>query len=52
MSKLSIISDVLKYCRAHKKLWLLPMLLVLVVLSVALFFAQTSPLAPFIYSII
>jgi hypothetical protein len=37
--------------RARKKLWLLPIVLVLGVVSLLLVFAQGSALAPFIYSL-
>ena len=39
------------FMRARKKLWLLPILLVLAAVSLLLVFAQGSALAPFIYSI-
>jgi hypothetical protein len=37
--------------RERKKLWLLPILIVLLVVGGLLVFAQGSALAPFIYSI-
>jgi len=37
--------------RERKKLWLAPIIVVLVVLSGLLFIAQGTALAPFIYSI-
>lgn len=39
------------FMRERKKLWLLPILLVLVTLGALLVFAQGSALAPFIYTI-
>ena len=37
--------------RARKKFWLLPMLAVLLILGGLLILAQTSAIAPFIYSL-
>ncbi len=39
------------FLRQNKKLWLLPIVLTLVMLGALLVFAQTSALAPFIYTI-
>jgi len=39
------------FMRERKKLWLLPILIVLVVVGGLLVFAQGSALAPFIYTI-
>lgn len=47
----SIIKDLWRYMRARKKLWLLPIVVVLGLLSLLLVVAQGSALAPFIYSI-
>lgn len=39
------------YMRTHKKLWLLPLIVILVVVGTLLVAVQGSALAPFIYSI-
>lgn len=52
MSKLSIFAELWRFMRVRKKWWLLPMLLLLLLLGLLLVFAQTSPLAPFLYTII
>lgn len=52
MSKLSIIAELWRFMRARKKFWLLPLIFLIIVLGLLLIFAQTSPLAPFIYTII
>ena len=39
------------FLRENKKFWLLPMILVLLIMGTLLVLAQTSALAPFIYSI-
>ena len=51
MSKLSLAGEVWLFLRQNKKLWLLPIIIVLLVLGVLLIFAQSSALAPFIYTI-
>ena len=39
------------FLRQNKKLWLLPIVFVLLLLGALLIFAQSSALAPFIYTI-
>lgn len=51
MSKLSIIKEMMTYLRVGKKWWLLPILVVLVLLGAILVFAESSALAPLIYSL-
>jgi len=51
MGKLSLASEVWMFLRQNKKLWLLPIIVVLLLLGVLLIFAQSSALAPFIYTI-
>lgn len=51
MSKFSLVGEMWLFLRQNKKLWLLPIVLVLLVLGALLVFAQTSALAPFIYTI-
>lgn len=51
MGKLSLAAEVWLFLRQNKKLWLLPIILVLLVLGALLVFAQSSALAPFIYTI-
>ncbi len=48
---LSVIRELWAFMRERKKLWLAPIIVVLVVISGLLFFAQGTALAPFIYSI-
>lgn len=52
MTKLSLFRDIWLFLRIRKKWWLLPILLVLVFFGLLLIFAQTSPLAPFIYTLV
>ncbi len=51
MSKFSLATEVWLFLRQNKKLWLLPIIIVLLLMGVLLIFAQTSALAPFIYTI-
>ncbi len=51
MSKLALANEIWLFLRENKKLWLLPIIAVLVLLGALLVFAQSSALAPFIYSL-
>jgi hypothetical protein len=52
MGKLSIFGELWSFMRIRKKWWLLPILLLIALFGFLLVFAQTSPLAPFIYTLI
>ncbi|MBI1926669.1 hypothetical protein HYR99_20810 [Candidatus Poribacteria bacterium] len=51
MSKLSIIKEFWAFLRVRKKFWLLPIILILLLFGLLLIFAQTSAIAPFIYTL-
>ena len=51
MAKSGILGELWAFLRVRKKWWLLPILLVLLMVGTLLVFAQTSALAPFIYTI-
>jgi hypothetical protein len=51
LGKLSLAAEIWMFLRQNKKLWLLPIIVVLFVLGALLVFAQSSALAPFIYTI-
>ena len=51
VSKFSIVSELWAFMKVRKKWWLLPILIALVMLGTVLVFAETSALAPFIYTI-
>jgi hypothetical protein len=51
MKNRSLVSEIWHFLRARKKLWLLPIIFVLVGVGALLVFAQGSVLAPFIYTI-
>jgi hypothetical protein len=47
----SIISELFRFLRARKKLWMLPILLVMLLLGGLLVLAKGSAVAPFIYTL-
>jgi len=46
-----LLSDLWGYMRENKKLWLAPILLLLVLLGALIVFAEGSAIAPFIYTL-
>jgi hypothetical protein len=48
---MSFLLEIWGFMRARKKFWLLPMLAILLLLGGLLILAQTSAVAPFIYSL-
>ncbi|HKR60873.1 MAG TPA: DUF5989 family protein [Pyrinomonadaceae bacterium] len=48
---LSMLREIWALLRVRKKFWLLPIIVVLMLFGVLLVFAQSSALAPFIYTI-
>ena len=51
MSRFGIFGEIFLFLKTGKKRWLGPIIIVLVVLGLALFLAQGSALAPFIYAL-
>lgn len=51
MSRFGIFGEIFLFLKTGKKWWLGPIIIVLVVLGLALFLAQGSALAPFIYAL-
>ena len=51
MSTWKLTSELWAFMRVRKKLWLLPLIIVLVMVGMLLVFAHGSALAPFIYTI-
>ncbi|MBF0594279.1 MAG: hypothetical protein HQL22_04860 [Candidatus Omnitrophica bacterium] len=51
MSKVSIVKELWLFLRVRKRYWLAPIVIILGLLSVLIFFAQSSAVAPFIYTI-
>ena len=50
-SRLGIIGELLAFFWQRKLWWLIPMVLVLLLFGLLLIFAQTSSIAPFIYTL-
>ncbi len=48
---MSFLAELWQFLRARKKLWLLPIILVMLVLGGLLVLAQGSAIAPFIYTL-
>ena len=48
---MSLLNEVWALLRERKKLWLLPIILVMVLFGTLLVFAQGSAIAPFIYTL-
>jgi len=47
----TFLSEIWQFLRVRKKLWLLPVLIVMLLFGGLIVFAQTSALAPFIYTL-
>lgn len=51
MARKGVIGELWAFMRVRKKWWLLPILVVMVLVGTLLVFAQSSVLAPFIYTV-
>ncbi len=51
MSKLSILKELWEFLRVRKRFWLAPIIIILVLISVLMIFAQSSAVAPFVYTL-
>ena len=51
MPRSGLIQELWAFLKVRKKWWLLPVLVVMFMMGTLLVFAQTSALAPFIYTI-
>jgi hypothetical protein len=49
MAKISVLVELWQFLRYRKKLWLAPILFLLVLLGIIIVFAESSALAPFLY---
>ena len=49
--KSGIVKELLSYLWKERLWWMIPMMIVLVLLGVLMIFAQSSPAAPFIYTL-
>jgi Family of unknown function (DUF5989) len=48
---MSIVSELLRFLGARKKIWLAPLVVLMVTLGALLVLAQSSAIAPFIYTL-
>lgn len=48
---MGFLSQLWKFMRVRKKLWLLPVIIVLLVMGTLIVLAQTTAVAPFIYTL-
>ena len=51
MSKISVLREFVAFMRHEKKYWLLPVALALICFGLLFAFAQSSVIAPFIYTL-
>ena len=51
MSKMSIVKEFWEFLKVRKRFWLTPIIVILVLLSLLIVFAETSAVAPFIYTL-
>jgi Family of unknown function (DUF5989) len=48
---MSMLSELWAFVRARKKFWLMPIILVMVIFGILVVLANTSAIAPFIYTL-
>lgn len=48
---LSFVKEVSSFLKARKKLWMMPIIMVILLLGVVVVFAKGSAVAPFIYTL-
>jgi hypothetical protein len=51
MAKLSILKQFMQFLIARKRYWLIPIIVIVFVIGLLIVFAETSALAPFIYTL-
>ena len=51
MAKSGVLLQLIEFLRAEKKYWLVPLVLVFGLLGMLVVFAQSSAIAPFIYTL-
>lgn len=50
-SRFYLLSDLWAFMKERKKWWLLPIVIMLVIVGILIFVAQSSSLSPFIYAL-
>ena len=51
MAKLAILKEFFEFLKIRKRYWLAPIVIILLLLSLLIIFAQSSAVAPFIYTL-
>ncbi|MBF0122976.1 MAG: hypothetical protein HQL21_06170 [Candidatus Omnitrophica bacterium] len=51
MSKMAIFKELWDFLKIRKRFWLAPILIILILLSLLIVFAQSSSVAPFVYTL-
>jgi competence protein ComGC len=51
MAKLGILKEFWDFVKHHKKFWLIPIVLLLLIIGLLLFITEGSAIAPFIYAL-
>ena len=51
MAKISVVREFITFLKQEKKYWLAPMLIILLLFGLLIVFAQSSAVAPFIYTL-
>jgi uncharacterized membrane protein len=51
LNRASIIRELLSFFWKEKMWWMIPMIIILVLLGVLIIFSQSTPVAPFIYTL-
>ncbi|HOY10195.1 MAG TPA: DUF5989 family protein [Candidatus Omnitrophota bacterium] len=51
MSKIAILKELWDFLRVRKRYWLAPIVIILGLLSLLIIFAESSAVAPFIYTL-
>lgn len=51
MAKISILKEFWEFLKVRKRYWLAPIIIILVLLGLLIVFAQSSAVAPFIYTL-
>lgn len=51
MGKLGILKEFWDFLKVRKRWWLTPIIVMLLLLGILIFFAQSSAVAPFIYTL-
>ncbi|MCA9394011.1 MAG: hypothetical protein KC897_05215 [Candidatus Omnitrophica bacterium] len=51
MPKITILHEFWEFLKVRKRYWLAPIIIIMVILSLLIIFAQSSSVTPFIYTI-